>query len=70
MNNFDEILEAVKKNSGTKVKVEHHVIFDEGVESYFKGFNLLNCMLHNLSFCFDDNQVAEILQNGEWEVQP
>lgn len=70
MNNFQEVLEAVRNNPDTKVKVEHQVICDEAVESYFEDFKLLKCVLYNLSLCFDSDQVAEILQNGEWEVQP
>lgn len=69
MHNFDKILEVVKKNPDTKVKVEHQVICDEAVESYFEDFKLLKCVLYNLSLCFDSDQVAEILQNGEWHIE-
>lgn len=70
MSNFDEILEVVKKNPDIKVKVEHVLIEEEGFKNPFSWFSLFECTVRNLTLCFNNKQLAEILQNGEWEVQP
>ncbi|APM39435.1 hypothetical protein [Clostridium kluyveri] len=67
--NFNEALEAIKNSPDIKVKVDHFLIQDEGLKNIFSSFRMLSCIMYNLSLCFNNKQLAEILQSGQWYLK-
>ncbi|APM37327.1 hypothetical protein [Clostridium kluyveri] len=70
MNDFNEVLlESIKYNPDIKVKVEHPLIQKEGLKNIFDGYMMFSCIMYNLSLCFKNEQLAEIIKNGQWYLK-